>query len=86
MPTNKMRNRKPGETKLYDSGKKFNDIYNHSDVYGDKLSEEKRKEINKNSADLNEAFVSHPPLPARKNVPQTQKNILTPTKTATTTS
>ena len=58
MRTENLRKRKPGDLKDYDQGRKFDKLYDGIYVYGDKLTEEKRSEINQNADQINEAYVS----------------------------
>ena len=46
MGNDNLRKRKPGDLKDYDQGRKFDKLYDGNYVYGDKLTEEKRSEIN----------------------------------------
>ena len=50
--------RKPGELKSYEQGKKFEGLYKEEYVLGDKLTEEKRAELNQNADQINEASVA----------------------------
>ena len=58
MGNDSLRKRKPGDPKDYDQGRKFDQLYDGDYVYGDKLTEEKRSEINQNADQINEACVS----------------------------
>ncbi|RAR00086.1 S-adenosyl-L-methionine-dependent methyltransferase [Stemphylium lycopersici] len=56
MGNDNLRKRKPGDLKDYDQGRKFDKLYDGNYVYGDKLTEEKRSELNQNADQINEAY------------------------------
>ena len=55
MTNNKARRRIPGEQTEHGQGIKFDTLYDNDYVVGNKLTDEKRAELNKNAAEINEA-------------------------------
>jgi hypothetical protein len=51
--------RKPGQFKSYGQGKKFESLFDNELVPKDKLTEEKRAEINQEADQINETCVSY---------------------------
>ncbi|CAN9220209.1 unnamed protein product [Alternaria alternata] len=56
MTNNKARRRIPGEQTEHGQGIKFDTLYDNDYVVGNKLTDEKRAELNKNAAEINEAY------------------------------
>lgn len=55
MTNNKARRRIPGEQAEHGQGIKFDTLYDNDYVVGNKLTDEKRAELNNNAAEINEA-------------------------------
>jgi hypothetical protein len=57
MANNNVGGRKLGEQTEHGQGIKFETLYDNDYVVGNKLTDEKRAELNKNAAEINEACV-----------------------------